>query len=163
MAGWPGQPLAALWLVDHGHSATILAARPRLGGRADSRDWGQSGGPVEYGGGWIRTDHAEVIALAQRLGINLTPRAAITSHSHFRDGSFHLTPADDMAEHNAAIATLQTDAAQMASDSPADPRHDPDALHGPPRLGPPRPGARSSRGGASPARATPPASGPMNM
>ena len=118
MAGWPGQPLAALWLVDHGHSATILAARPRLGGRADSRDWGQSGGPVEYGGGWIRTDHAEVIALAQRLGINLTPRAAIASHSHFRDGSFHLTPADDMAEHNAAIATLQTDAAQMASDSP---------------------------------------------
>ena len=59
-----------------------------------------------------------MIALAQRLGINRTPRAAIASHSHFRDGSFHLTPADDMAEHNAAIVTLQTNAAQMASDSP---------------------------------------------
>ena len=109
---------AALWLAGNGHSATIIEARPRLGGRADSRDGGRSGGPVEYGGGWIRTDHAEVIALAQRLGINRTPRAAIASHSHFRDGSFHLTPADDMAEHNAAIVTLQTDAAQMASDSP---------------------------------------------
>lgn len=108
---------AALWLADHGHSATIIEARPRLGGRALSRDWGDCG-MVEYGGGWLREDHALMRDLARRLDIALTPRAAITGHSHFRDGRFSATPADDMAAHRSAIATLMQDAARMDSDAP---------------------------------------------
>ena len=40
---------AALFLAGHGHAATLIEARPRLGGRARSRDWYGSG-PVEFGG-----------------------------------------------------------------------------------------------------------------
>ena len=108
---------SALWLADHGHSATIIKARCRLGGRAHARDWGDAG-PVEYGGGWIRADHAEMIALARCLGLPLDRRAAITRHSHFRDGAHHADPADDMETHSAALTLLQHDAAQMGSESP---------------------------------------------
>ena len=108
---------AALWLADHGDSAVIVEARSRLGGRAHSRDWGNAG-TVEYGGGWIRTDHAEMIALATRLDVPLTPRAPITGHRYFRDGTAHPTPAEDMTEYEIAIATLLADAASMSTDNP---------------------------------------------
>ena len=113
---------SALWLADHGHSATIVEARPRLGGRAHSRDWtGPSpveSGPVEYGGGWLRADHTEMTALAARQGLTLTPRAAITRHSHFRDGTAQDDPAEDMPAYTAALTRLQIDAAQMNDDTP---------------------------------------------
>lgn len=106
----------ALWLADHGHSATIIEARPRLGGRAHARTWADCG-PVEYGGGWIRADHAEMTALAHRLGLPLTPRAPILRHTHFRGGAAHPDPARDMASHQAALLQLQQDATRMDSDS----------------------------------------------
>lgn len=109
---------AALWLADHGHSTTIVEARPRLGGRAHTRDWGNSGSAVEYGGGWIRADHTLMRDLAQRLNVTLTPRATITAHTHFRDGTFSTAPADDMAEYQTALAILTHDAAKMDGDGP---------------------------------------------
>ena len=38
---------SALALADNGHSSIIVEARSRLGGRAHSRDWNNSGDPVE--------------------------------------------------------------------------------------------------------------------
>jgi monoamine oxidase len=110
---------AALWLADLGRSGTIVEARPRLGGRAHARLWGDGGVAIDYGGGWVRKDHAEMIGLAQRLGLSLSPRAPITQHSHFRDGMWHAAPAEDMNAHQAGLAQLLTDAAQMADDTPA--------------------------------------------
>lgn len=110
---------AALWLADLGRTCTIVEARPRLGGRAHARPWGDAGVAVDYGGGWIRKDHAQMIGLAQRLGLALSPRAPITQHSHFRDGMWHPAPAEDMHAHQAGLAQLLTDAAQMADDTPA--------------------------------------------
>jgi monoamine oxidase len=108
---------AALELADLGHSSLIIEGRGRLGGRAHSRDWGNSGGPVEYGGGWVRKDHVRMLALSKRLGIGLTSRAAITGHSHFRAGHWQADPAEDMAEYAAGLAQVLADAAQMGSDS----------------------------------------------
>lgn len=102
---------SALWLADHGHSATIVEARPRLGGRAHSRDWGDCG-PVEYGGGWIRADHLQMTGLATRLGLPLMPRAPILRHSQFGDA------ANSDPGHSAALTQLQADAAQMNDDTP---------------------------------------------
>ena len=110
---------AALWLADLGRTCTIVEARPRLGGRAHARPWGAAGVAVDYGGGWLRKDHAQMIGLAQRLGLPLSPRAPITQHSHFRNGMWHADPAEDMQAHQAGLAQLLTDAAQMADDSPA--------------------------------------------
>ena len=110
---------AALWLTDLGRTCTIVEARPRLGGRAHARPWGDAGVAVDYGGGWIRKDHAQMIGLAQRLGLSLSPRAPITQHSHFRSGEWHANPAEDMKAHEAGLAQLLTDAAQIADDTPA--------------------------------------------
>ncbi len=105
---------AALWLADLGRSATIVEARSRLGGRAHSRDW--DGEIVEYGGGWLRRDHAEMQALCARLGLGLTPRAEVIAHSHFRDGRFQAAPAEDMAAHEAALAQVFAEAAAQPDD-----------------------------------------------
>ena len=110
---------AALWLADLGHGSTIVEARPRLGGRAHACPWGDAGLEVDYGGGWIRTDHAEMIGLTKRLDITLIPRAPIIQHSHFRDGMWHADPAEDMAAHEAGLAQLLADAKIMADDTPA--------------------------------------------
>lgn len=82
---------AALWLADHGHSVTIVEARPRLGGRGLSRIWGDAG-VVEYGGGWIRSDHRLMIALAARLGVALMPRAPRGARRFFPAAPGDLTP-----------------------------------------------------------------------
>ena len=108
---------AALWLADLGRSSLVVEARSRLGGRAHSRDWGNSGGPVEYGGGWIRADHDQMIGLTQRLGIRLVPTAEITGHSYFRDGVWRADPAEDMATHESAMANFLADASEMAEDT----------------------------------------------
>ena len=110
---------AALWLADLGRTCTIVEARPRLGGRAHASPWGAAGVAVDYGGGWIRKDHAQMIGLAQRLGLPLSPRAPITQHSHFRNGMWHAAPAEDMKAHQAGLTQLLTDAAQMSDDTPA--------------------------------------------
>lgn len=105
---------AALWLGDHGHDTTLVEARPRIGGRALSRPWG-AGDPVEFGGGWLRADHARMIALAARLGVPLIPRApAITGQRWFQDGKPLPAPSPDMATHAGGMARLRADAALMA-------------------------------------------------
>lgn len=108
---------AALWLADRGRSARIVEARSRLGGRALSRDWGDAGG-VDYGGGWLRRDHALVHGLAARLGVAMVPRAPILPQRWFRKGHPADSPAEDMAAHDAGMAQLAADAALLATDSP---------------------------------------------
>lgn len=105
---------AALSLRDQGHSAILIEARSRLGGRAHSRLWPDGGPAVEYGGGWLRRDHDRMIALAARLGVPLLPRAASSGQSWFHDGQPLPTPSADMAEHEAALARLRADAALLA-------------------------------------------------
>lgn len=106
---------AALWLADRGRSAVIVEARPRLGGRALSRDLGDAG-PVEYGGGWLRRDHALIHGLAARLGVAMVPRAPVLTQRWFRDGAPARSPAEDMAAHDAGMAQLAADAALLATD-----------------------------------------------
>lgn len=109
---------SALALADNGHSSIIVEARSRLGGRAHSRDWNNSGDPVEYGGGWLRADHARAIALAQRLGLDLTSRPPVLGQRHFRDGISAEFPAEDMTAHDRGMARFQADAALMDTDNP---------------------------------------------
>ncbi len=77
---------AALWLADRGHSSVIVEARDHLGGRARSRPHSGSGEIVEFGGGWIRKDHAQIRNLAARVGVGFTPRAPLAGRRDFLDG-----------------------------------------------------------------------------
>ena len=104
---------AALGLADRGHRAVLIEARPGLGGRARSRPLPEGGPPVEYGGGWIRSDHARMVALAGRLGLTLVPRAAVAGQRWFCDGLNLATPSADMDLHEAGMARLRQDAAHM--------------------------------------------------
>lgn len=125
IGGGLGGCAAALWLADLGHSAVIVEAQTRLGGRALSRLWGDTGGDtgvVEYGGGWLRRDHAGLHALAARLGIGLVPRVPLLAQRWFRAGAPATAPAEDMAAHAAGMAQVQADAALLAGDS-AEARH----------------------------------------
>lgn len=109
---------AALGLADRGWRATIVEARSRLGGRAHSRVWGEGTAPVEYGGGWVRRDHARVIGLAERLGVRLVPRAEVAGQRWFRDGRSCDAPAEDMESHEAGMARIRADAALVAQGGP---------------------------------------------
>jgi monoamine oxidase len=125
IGGGLGGCAAALWLADLGHSAVIIEAQNRLGGRALSRLWGDTGGDtgvVEYGGGWVRRDHACLLALAARLGTGLQPRAPLLAQRWFRADAPAIAPSEDMAAHAAGMAQLQADAALLADDS-AEARH----------------------------------------
>lgn len=104
---------AALGLADHGHRAVLIEARPDLGGRARSRPLPEGGPPVEYGGGWIRRDHFRMIALVERLGLSLVPRAGFAGQRWFGGGLPLARPAAEMAQHEAGMARLQQDAARM--------------------------------------------------
>jgi len=104
---------AALGLADLGHRALLIEARPDLGGRARSRPLPEGGPPVEYGGGWIRRDHGRMVALVERLGLSLVPRAAFAGQRWFCDGQPLATPAADMGLHEAGMARLRQDAARM--------------------------------------------------
>ena len=109
---------AALWLADRGWSATIVEARSRLGGRAHSRAWGEETAPVEYGGGWVRSDHFRMIGLAARLGVGLVQRAELAGQRWFRDGRACDAPAEDMVAHEAGMARIRADAALVAQGGP---------------------------------------------
>jgi len=107
---------AALHLADFGHFATIVEAKPRLGGRAFSRQW--DGDVTEYGGGWLNETQHRMQALARRLGLGLTPRAALTARRHLWGGIAHAVPCapEDAAGYGAAMA-LWT--AASAAEDPA--------------------------------------------
>jgi monoamine oxidase len=105
---------AALALADLGLSSTIVEARGRLGGRAFSRSLpGDAGPPVEFGGGWGTLDQRRLMALTQRLGIGLTPRAPLLVHAHVRGGARHNQPCtpQEADAHEAAMARWRADAA----------------------------------------------------
>ncbi|MBL9045812.1 MAG: FAD-dependent oxidoreductase [Tabrizicola sp.] len=108
---------AALALADRGISSTIIEARGRLGGRAFTRHLtGDAGPPVEFGGGWGTPTQTRLLALTQRLGIGLTPRAPLQIRAHVRGGARHDHPSapNETAAHEAAMARWRDDA--MAAD-----------------------------------------------
>ena len=62
-------------LVASGASVVVLEARDRVGGRVFSHHFGD-GQTCERGAEFIDSNHAEVLALADRLGLKLTERSA---------------------------------------------------------------------------------------
>lgn len=103
----------ALQLADWGIQSTIVEARSRLGGRCYSRPLpGDSGPPVEYGGGWSHARQARIQALAARLGVDLIPRADLIAHHYLRDDGLHVSPCppDESADYQAAMSQWQSDA-----------------------------------------------------
>ncbi len=63
---------AARRLSQGDHRLTVLEARDRVGGRVVSTTL-DNGAVVELGGEWLSTDQQAVIALAEELGLRLSP------------------------------------------------------------------------------------------
>ncbi|MEE9205775.1 MAG: NAD(P)/FAD-dependent oxidoreductase [Acidimicrobiia bacterium] len=63
---------AARRLSQGDHRLTVLEARDRVGGRVLSTTL-ENGAVVELGGEWLSTDQQAVIALAEELGLRLSP------------------------------------------------------------------------------------------
>ena len=103
---------AALQLADLGHSAAIVEAKARLGGRAFSRSWG--GDVTEYGGGWLNHRQHRMLALARRLGLGLTPRAPLTARRYGWGGTGQAAPCrpEERAAHDAGMALWSADKAK---------------------------------------------------
>lgn len=59
---------AARWLVAHGHEATVVEARERVGGRTQTQVL-EDGTPLELGGQWFGEGHARMYELAGELGL----------------------------------------------------------------------------------------------
>jgi monoamine oxidase len=59
---------AARWLVAHGHEATVVEARERVGGRTQTQVL-DDGTPLELGGQWFGEGHTRMYELAGELGL----------------------------------------------------------------------------------------------
>ena len=59
---------AARWLVAHGHEATVVEARERVGGRTQTQVL-EDGTPLELGGQWFGEGHTRMYELAGELGL----------------------------------------------------------------------------------------------
>ncbi|MCP3975702.1 MAG: FAD-dependent oxidoreductase [bacterium] len=63
---------AALRLTQAGHDVTVLEAQNRVGGRLRSMIL-SNGEVAELGGEWLRSDQQSVVALAQEVGVQMSP------------------------------------------------------------------------------------------
>jgi monoamine oxidase len=59
---------AARWLVAHGHDATVVEARDRVGGRTEGLLL-DDGTPLELGGQWLGEGHTRMYELVAELGL----------------------------------------------------------------------------------------------
>lgn len=112
-----GGGLAGLVALDRltraGIPARLFEARPRLGGRMLTRkDFPAQGRWVEMGGHLVNTDHADMIALADELGLDLLDAKAAGGSDQVLIGGQAIDPA-------ALVAALGPIAAQIAADSEA--------------------------------------------
>ena len=65
---------AARWLVAHGHEATVVEARERVGGRTQTQVL-DDGTPLELGGQWFGEGHTRMYELAAELVTSLAVKA----------------------------------------------------------------------------------------
>ena len=102
--------IVALRLTQRGHDVTVLEAQDRVGGRV--RSVTLSNGEVgELGGEWLRSDQRWVVALAEELGVAMSPVGV-----DFADRDLMGSPAIPADEHR-RVASLVAAAVELLSDS----------------------------------------------
>ena len=106
---------AALCLSKAGVSSLVLDARDRVGGRAFSRSFQGEGdeGLLEFGGSWIKPDHARIRALVAEMGLMLEPRPPVSTRLYAHDSDIKTFPFSSPAEwqaHQKAVAQVVADA-----------------------------------------------------
>jgi len=105
-------------LVAGGATVVVLEARDRVGGRVFSHHF-SDGQTCERGAEFIDSNHAEVLALASRLGLTLTSRTAdldpaetlIDAGGRAVPMSMHASIEPDMAKWERAVEALDDDVA----------------------------------------------------
>lgn len=109
--------LSAAWhLQQQGVPATVFEAGNRVGGRMlSAEDVVADGVVVDFGGSYINTDHADLIALAETVGVRLVNLPAVLERLALRRSAYYYGGAD-VAEADLA-ARLRPLAAQIAADS----------------------------------------------
>jgi monoamine oxidase len=103
-------------LVSRGTDVVVLEARQRVGGRVFSHHF-SDGQIAERGAEFIDSNHAEVLALATRLGLTLSVRSAdldpaatlLDAGGRAVPMSMHASLEPDIARWNHAVATVSTD------------------------------------------------------
>lgn len=104
-------------LVAAGFNATIYEARGRIGGRVlTSNGLPEAGLYVEDGAHLVNTNHADILALAERFRIGLIDRGAMPTSERFVVDGVELAEADLIAEFRPLAARIAEDAAAVDAD-----------------------------------------------
>lgn len=104
-------------LVSAGFDATIYEARGRVGGRVlTSNGLPEAGLYVEDGAHLLNTNHADILALAERFNIGLIDRGAMVAHEVFVVDGKAVTETELIAEFRPLAARIAEDAAAVEAD-----------------------------------------------